>query len=259
MPTHDSTAKAIIAELLFECEIDVKLAIPSAQNFYQFLFDNIRPENYKNYRIISFNYDRSFEHYFARAIRTLLGCDYSMAIKKLDELKIEHIHGRLSALPGEDKFKNGKERDQFEYGYYRSKLNRGPTVMVLNQRDPSEDRRQAFVQQQKHSMWTYGQSSFKTVYQNNDLNSVAKSFIDESDRVFFLGFAYHELNMKILGFGEHTNFKNKKMAGTSLNMGNIEVKGIQKKYPEIKLLKPVDCLTFFKDHFSITDPSLDDI
>ena len=95
--------------------------------------------------------------------------------------------------------------------------------------------------------------------QNNDLNSIAKGFLDESDRVFFLGFAYHELNMKILGFGENSNFKTKKIAGTSLNMGNIEIKGIQKRYPEIKLLQPVDCLTFFRDYFSITDPSLDEI
>jgi len=160
MPEFELPGKATIAEILFEAEDESKLSISADKNFYQLLFNKMTLEKYSNFRIISFNYDRSFEFYFARALTTLFKCSLKEAFEKLTALKIEHVHGRLSALDNDEQvFTNKRERSQLEYGFYRKHLMR-PQVSLFNESDIYSG---GYKDQLKSSMWIYGKEAFKTV------------------------------------------------------------------------------------------------
>lgn len=252
--THDEIAKIKIAEILYEAEKIDQFEIPPEENFYQFLFHKIRPDIYSNYRVISFNYDRSFEFYFSRALEALHECTSNEAFETLRKLKIVHIHGRISGLPYEEQFNSHLLREQLEYGH----MNTPRWAEVYNNLAggdfQSYDR---YYDKQKEMIGRYGKATFKTVYENSGENAEARKFLQESGRVFFLGFSYHDLNMKILGFDNPNTYSGKLVSGTCLGMGKIDVKSIQKKYPVISGLHDCTSGEFFKNYYSIDDPDLD--
>ena len=54
----------------------------------------------KNLTIITFNYDRSLEHFLFNAIKSLYGKDDVETSAILSNLTIHHVHGQLGYLPG---------------------------------------------------------------------------------------------------------------------------------------------------------------
>lgn len=60
--------------------------------------------------IITFNYDRSIEHFLFTTMRVLYRRSEQDCAKKLKKIPIIHVHGRLGALPWQDK--NGRYYDQ---------------------------------------------------------------------------------------------------------------------------------------------------
>jgi hypothetical protein len=76
-------------------------------NWYEYLFERLGPtlDDVKQSQlvVITFNYDRSFEHYFFSALRNTynIGTDEAARILR-DVLRVIHVHGQLGPLPYAD-------------------------------------------------------------------------------------------------------------------------------------------------------------
>lgn len=143
-------------------------------------------------RVISFNYDRSLEHYLFRSLKpfyaaTLEDKVYANAVQQISSL---HIYGSLGPLPLPWQSNPG----DVPYGAqgYGEVLTAAKNVRVLHQ--GAEDN----VQQ-----------NFRT----------AQEWLQWADRVLFLGFGFHEDNVKRLDFTKV--FPNpKRISGTSMRLNN---------------------------------------
>ena len=76
-------------------------------NWYEYLFERLGPtlDDVKQSQlvVITFNYDRSFEHYFFSALRNTfnIGTDEAARILR-DVIRVIHVHGQLGPLPFAD-------------------------------------------------------------------------------------------------------------------------------------------------------------
>ncbi len=256
-PEYASIGKALIAEILSELEdpdqfnrVDFKL------DFYRFLFDHYRNENFKDFDVITFNYDRSFEFYFARAIKAATGCAEVEAFNQLySKTKIVHMHGRLGLLPSEP-IQPGVGNERTSYGALSERLSvfSGPRVTIIgNQRTNYDEARDKVLR----PTWDEGIQNFRTPYENHQANEDAKALISNANRIFFLGYSYQDLNMKALGFDFSLNCYEIKIVGTCMHLGGIPMRRIEARYPAINKLFPVTCVGLFEEYVSLTDPTLD--
>jgi len=190
---------------------------------------------------LNFTFQEDSKHFLIAALD-------SDAFEKLKPLEITHIHGRMPPLLGEKQASNWRERTPLSYGDYRQ---RTPIVRVLNSDDDGPSQSEIYKNQLLHSVWSYGQSTFKTVYQNNEVNETAKKILESSSRVFFLGFGYHELNMKILGLNFNEKTPGKIVVGTGLNLPPVERKQVLTKYPALLEIHDCSCIQLFQNHYPL--------
>lgn len=161
------------------------LVLDNKNHLYKHLFINIPEEKYREYNVISYNYDRSFEFYFSRALARDNDCSLEEAFQRFEELKMVHIHGRLPALPGENGDLLPLEREKAFYGKYKEVTD----INLLGHfgLPPFEPGGGIvkYPEQFRGSVRKYG-LQFETVYQNSGVNEKAQSMILESDRVILL-------------------------------------------------------------------------
>ena len=149
------------------------------QDWYSALFGKMigPPENYfklseNNLTIITFNYDRSLEHYFYNIFDNFTK---SISVKeKIDELKrinIFHVYGKLADLPWEN------ENDNLDFG----------GNIWLNQLENKKN-------------------NIKTIFERKR-NAVELSSIDKSillaDKIYFLGFGFAQENVDTLSLSTY--------------------------------------------------------
>src|SRR5258708_4269156 len=105
---HSALGKCAIAQDLLACESETTLYPPPAKDWYRTLFNIILPNSPDEFRanrlkVITFNFDRSFEHALFRSLETLFD-DASMTpdrnepVRMLAMLPLLHLHGQLGAL-----------------------------------------------------------------------------------------------------------------------------------------------------------------
>lgn len=92
--------KAVIAAALIPYEREIKLF---RHDWYEYLFGIIAPTPgafiESNLSIITFNYDRSFEHCLFTALKASFGLSDVRAVDLLSNLPVVHVHGQLGGLP----------------------------------------------------------------------------------------------------------------------------------------------------------------
>lgn len=238
-PEFQPTAHSIIAEIILLHE-DVRNldSVEPGEDFYRLMANRISDEFLNQIGIITFNYDRILEYILSEAIAARMKLSNEAAFEKLKQMKIVHIHGRVTSLPGESQHRG------FEYGFYKKE--RSKIVNVGLNRIGSALPRPGgtFLADE---IATFGGIPLKTVYQNSDVNAEAQTLLAQAERVLFLGFGYHPLNMKILDSDDLLKTSGKRFAGTSLNLGGVETGKLRRKYPRLRLY---DCtaVKFFKEH-----------
>ena len=153
--------------------------------------------------VITFNYDRSLEHYFRTAFANTHGMDYAKATEIVDRISIIHLHGQLGKLPPS----KGAGR---EYGPEFSKYNLDACVgndgiKIVSEASPDTP---DFIR--------------------------AKDLLDAAQSVVFLGFGYDYLNMDRLGIAglarkaRQENFP--RITGTAFGLSDMEKAQIQNKF-----------------------------
>lgn len=246
---YDGIVKTVIVDILLDREKpNVERKTP---DLYGHIFESIPRDRFGEYKIITFNYDRSLEYFWARYLKPEMG-NFKAAFEALSKLEIEHIHGRLPSLPdeaGAPQF--GPHEQTLSYGHANERHDQ--TSISFHDHDTNL-RDQELTQMWLRKVEFYAKGNFKTVYQNNDVNKKAKELINNSKRIFFLGFSFHELNMQILGF-DWTRSSSRTIAGTCMGMTSVERAQVNKKYPIIGNYR-CSALELFQHTYSLTDPEI---
>jgi hypothetical protein len=123
--------------------------------------------NFRKVSIISFNYDRCIEHFLHSALQRLYGESAEWATKVMKALDIYHPYGKVGALPLME------PSGTIEYGA----IPNGAQLLNLS--------RQLLT-------FTEGTDARKS-----DIECIRRD-IAEAERIAFLGFAFHPLNLDLL-------------------------------------------------------------
>lgn len=174
-----------------------------AQDWYSYIYhkmteDMIDPESYKNFyqnevTFITFNYDRSLEHFLFESLRnSFTSASLAEIQAQFNLIKIFHVYGAVDKLP----WQGGLTA----YGEKPSLRNLTPlksNIKIIHERTISE----------------------------NDLN-LMKEKIKEASRIYFLGFSYAKENLNMLRIPAIFNVT-QQVYGTAFNLTEKETSEIK--------------------------------
>ena len=170
-PEFIEVGKLAIAYCLIPYEVEDVLfeSTPSrGGNWYQHLSEKLNASFEKfgenQLSIITFNYDRSLEHYLLTTLRNTHGRDYDECAEMLRKIPIYHMYGQLSRQPYPDREARPYTPDRSSY-HYVGQAARGITLLHDKGKPEIEASRQV---------------------------------LKAAERICFLGFSYHPLNMERL-------------------------------------------------------------
>lgn len=169
-PEFADIGKRVIAALLLESEIRENLIErePAEDHWYQYLLRHIAEEywadiNLGNLTVVTFNYDRSLEHYLLRVFMDRYGKSRKETIDKLRQLRIIHAYGSLGAPFPE----TATGIDEFGAGVTSERVDHAAQFIRVIPEGRNED---------------------PTLIE-------ARNFLCEADRVAFLGFGFDRTNL----------------------------------------------------------------
>ena len=188
-------------------------------SWYRYLMDKLDAKDcgefiHNKISIITFNYDRSLEHYLYTALKYRYGINDEECAKSISAIPIVHVHGSLGLLP----WQKGT--------YCRSYEN---TLSLSEIALASE---QIIVMSEKDS----GAPVFYTIH----------NLLEKASKIFFLGFGYHNTNLQRLGMGRLLIKTNK--FGTSFGLGDADWRTISDTWRITFKRANVDILTLFHDY-----------
>ena len=120
--------------------------------------------------LVTFNYDRSLEHYLFTALLNAYGRSPEETAAKLSTMQIVHVHGSLGTLP----WQPGEDASSVPYG------DSSPSNVL------------------------HARNSIKVLHETQDDSpefSTARGLITQAQKVYFLGFGFHRVNLQRLGAG----------------------------------------------------------
>lgn len=214
--------KICIFICISKCENENNLLLPpkNRKGIYHYLFSkmiqNCSDITDNKISFITFNYDRSLEHFLQRALISSSNEQISEGGLELLGLPIIHVYGSLGELSWQ--------------GPYAKKYE--PLSISLLE---DEKVRQEIIQASKN---------IKIISEQKltDGFNKAKNIISESENIIFIGFSFHIEALEKLGFANIKNVDNDSSfimmpnmkhglyRGSSLGMGNSERKIISNKY-----------------------------
>jgi hypothetical protein len=166
--------KVAIAAALIPYEVEDKLW-DADENWYRYLWHRLGPTLNdvmgSQLRVITFNYERSFEHYFFSALRNSYNISTTQAANVVrDILRVVHVYGKLGPLPWESDA-NGRSYHPVEPANMRdAALTAAKAIKIVPESDEGD---QSFVD--------------------------ARTLLKAAESVIFLGFGYLPKNVERLG------------------------------------------------------------
>jgi hypothetical protein len=194
-------SKAVIAQALIPYENEVKLfARNNNENWYSMIFEVLRRDLEKiedrQISFITFNYDRSLEHYLFTQLKEFLNLSFDDCKNVLNKIPIIHVYGHIGYL----KWQN----DQLYRNYA-----------------PNDD-----AQNILHAM-----QHLSVIHESNQVNEnfiEAQRLIQQSEKIRFLGFGFHETNTERLQVAVKTLGKD--VWATSYGMSKLQRRNIIKQF-----------------------------
>lgn len=200
--------KLAIAQCILEAETNSKLYV--SQNniynklnfntiektwfnaFFQLLTENCQKENLparlQDIAVISFNYDRCLEHYLYLAFQNYYGISADESAHLLASLEIHHPYGKVGALPW-----MSQSNGNIAYG--------------------ATPNHQQLIEISK-LLRTFTEGTDPSV---SDIDSI-RATVAGAERLLFLGFAFHRLNLDLLFSGAVPN--STRVFATALDISN---------------------------------------
>ncbi|MDD5326272.1 MAG: hypothetical protein PHY02_00475 [Phycisphaerae bacterium] len=202
--------KVAIATALLPFEKTKKLFdLGMDENWYQYLFSILNTSfqefGENDLSIITFNYDRSVEHYLFTSLRNTHGKSDKECAEKLNLIPIIHVHGKLGDLEWKPE-------------------HRWPVQYDLS--DPLDA-----------DMVGRASKSIKIIYEDiaedNEFKQ-ARQLLTKAARIYILGFGFNMTNLKRLGLLD-SDFRTVEIQGTAYNLP-------AQLFTEIKQIKYVESI-----------------
>jgi hypothetical protein len=192
------------------------------KGIYHFLYNSLAAswEEFKNNKltIVTFNYDRSLEHFLFTALKHSYNKSDSEIAEAIQSIPIIHVHGSLGPLVWQDQ--KGNEY----YPLFTRKKN--PNEIGKKIRDASENIKIVSEAQPKSQ-------EFELAFER----------IKNAERIYFLGFGYFNVNLERLGLRRLNVFDN-----SLQNSFHINANTYQDRNGKSHILEIGDPLIVFK-HF----------
>jgi hypothetical protein len=220
-PEYIEIGKAAIAIELIGYENTEKLFDDkNTQHWYRYLYNKLNAsfDEFDKNKIsfITFNYDRSLEHYLFTALRHSYGKPLDECSAKIKNIPIIHVHGILGYLPWQ-----GNPSRGYHYG--------------MGELDKIKE----------------SYSFIKIIHENIDNDpefSQAHKLIEDAEIICFLGFGYNRTNIKRLYFRRALN-NIKRISGTTYGLTEQECADIKHNFTTLLLdQKHSDILTYLRNN-----------
>jgi hypothetical protein len=224
---YEKVGKAFIAWHLIVHEIEPNLYL-GKDNWYRYVLDRMATsfDGFSDNRVsfVTFNYDRSLEHFFYVSLLNRYGKTPEETAHKVRSIPIVHVHGHLGLLEWQ-----ATEREQ--QSQTRAYAHGGDSEMVRTAAQGIQ-----IVHEAKGNTTEFTR---------------ARELLCEAKRVYFLGFGYHPDNMRRL----HVPFGRPLTAGSCFGYTEAEKRRLRETYNGLSLapsgLKTLEFLrneeTFQKD------------
>lgn len=196
--------KAAIAAVLIGYENEDALLQPNDKNWYKYLFNQLNTKfddfDQNKLSVLTFNYDRSLEHYLFTALLNSYGKPVEKCAEKMKSIPIVHLHGDLGELP-----------------YFETDSMRPYTPKVSEYTMRVATKRIKIIHEG---------------FDNAPQFEIAKKILSQSEVICFLGFGYHPTNLQRLGWNGSTfpHGKGKNIFCSSVGLTNAECEYISNTY-----------------------------
>ncbi len=221
-PEFMEVGKAAIAAALIPHEDPAQFARKESQRWYEYLFNRMvssKSDFHKNrVSFITFNYDRSLEYFLLNVIKNTYGINDLESSKILSAIPIIHVHGQLGSLP------------------------------ILS------DKGRAYKTLLRHDILQQCIPEINIIHEsvdNNPVFSQARDLLFRAEKICFLGFGYHPINIERLKIKEL--LKTHYMAGSAYGIGNAERQIVQSMFSQKINLgnREHGCLDFLRESFPL--------
>ncbi|MFC1540590.1 hypothetical protein ACFL4J_00965 [Candidatus Margulisiibacteriota bacterium] len=220
-PKYRSVGKAAIAAALMSNEADGNLfSFSVKRHWYRYLFGQLSAKFEDFHRnklsIVTFNYDRSLEHFLFTGLRQGYGRSEDECKKAMRYIPIVHVHGQLSPLRWQDIDTGRVYRPDTLSGSTVTKASNNIIVVSEGEKKLPKSFKQAF-----------------------------ELMIDAS-HIYFLGFGYNDVNLERLCLSKLPS--GKYIGGSSFGLGTTEKLRIERKWHISLPGVGDDVLGFLKNH-----------
>ncbi len=261
-PEFADKLRTMVADILHSKEDESKLISTGKPSTYKVMIDQIGTAQAQGdtIDIITFNYDRSLPYLVHRMNEV-----ESRKERKVSPKIIKHIYGRIAPLGFE--VSSAREFDFHNYGggdystgvVYLDDANDeyddyDDDLYDTGRSNRKYEQAERVINQQYEKRIFHSESKVAFIGEIvKNPSTEIKLVLEKSDQIFFLGLAYHEANMEVLGFDFTKKYPHKMIAGTVFKMNEDVINGIKEQYPAIDCLENCDALTFLKYKFNLTD------
>ena len=198
--------KSYLAKVLLNCERDAAIFddileshLPTEKTYpcwYRHLFQHLDgplEDFHKNQlSVITFNYDRSFEHFIYESLKANFSSEpVDNIVKQAETLPVIHVHGKLGNLPWQN------VRDNIPYNSPSNDTNVRLAAQQISIIHEAEDASKEFEE--------------------------ARKLLIEAKNIYILGFGYHETNLKRLGL-KSIQSGSKNIRGTILGLSPTTIR-----------------------------------
>ena len=194
-PQFEQIAKVILLYYITICENKFDLFDQAKSHWYRYIWNLIKTTDFEDFPakdlgFISFNYDRSLEHYLYTTIYSTYGSRNNLDSKRLmnklfKKIPIYHVYGKIDNL---------KFMDESSYLDYEK-------VDFINNKN---QQKRITLGEKLVNIYKSRIDNLKLIYSDRKLPDSnidqIRDIIINSGQLVFIGFAFNELNMEILGF-----------------------------------------------------------
>lgn len=203
-PEFLKIGKIAISIFIINSEEENRLYI---DDWYRYIFAKMN-SSFEEFRknklsILTFNYDRSFEHFLFVSLKNLFGKTDKECREAVESIPIIHLHGKIGNLPWQD---GDRPYEHFNI----EDLNR--SLMATN-----------WLQE--------GIDGIKITHEGSVKPSVefdkAYDIMSRAKRIYFLGFGFHPINVERLRIKNFSDTYFSQATGTTYHLTDVERNDIQ--------------------------------
>ncbi len=242
---YEQVGKRAIAAILLDAEYRSQREITHPDHWYKYFYNYFThltwdEIDFSGYKVVTFNYDRSLEHFLWQALKAFYRKQDSDVSEKLRPLEIVHVYGSLSR-PRPD------PQDDPGYLQFGQPVDQARVILAA--------------------------SCIKVIPETRDDEPTlirAREILRSADAIAFLGFAFDALNMDRLHASDtcakmrrqrnSTNFRNVYATCLGMTPGECnavaEVLAVQRQYPPHlpEGFYDSDCITMLRSSLALGSP-----